>query len=89
VVKVGKAEKLLQRMRDSQAGWKPNDLDRLYRYYGFKVREGGKHCVFFHPKYPYLMATVKRSNNLGKGYIRDAIDLVDKLIKLEDEEDGH
>jgi len=70
------------------AGWKPQDLDGLYRYHGFKVREGGKHCIYWHPKYPFLIATVKRSNNLGKGYIRDAINLVDKLIKLEGKENG-
>lgn len=75
-------EKLLQRMRESLSGWKPQDLDRLYRYYGFNVKEGGKHRRYSHPKYPRLIATVKRGNKLDKAYIRDAIKLVDRLLEL-------
>ena len=85
---MSKGEKLLMRMRASKAGWSPQDLDRLYRHYGFSVREGGKHCVYFHSKYPFLMATVKRHTQLGKGYIQDAINLIDKLKVLEGAGDG-
>lgn len=82
---MNKAEKLLERMRASQAGWNPQDLEKLYRSFGFDVREGGKHIIYFHPKYPFLMATVKRSKELGKGYIRDAINLINKFKTLEGE----
>jgi len=79
---VASGEKLLQKMRESRSGWKPNDLDRLYRYFGFNVREGGKHRVYWHPEFPQLIATVKRGNKLDKAYIRDAVELIDRLLEL-------
>ena len=75
-------------MKESKAGWQFNDLDRLYRYYGFKVREGGKHCVYTHPKYPKLKATVTRSRSLAIGYIQCAIKQIEQLRELEKAEQG-
>jgi len=67
-------------MRQSPFGWSPEDLDKVYRYYGFTVREGGKHRVYTHPKAPELISTVKRGKRLAVGYIKDAIALIDKLL---------
>ena len=51
-------------------------------YYGFKVREGGKHCIYTHPEHPSLLATVTRSRSLPIGYIQHAIKIIDKLLEL-------
>ncbi len=85
---MGTGDKLLKRMRQSEGGWKPHDLDKLYRYFGFTVREGGKHRIYTHGQYPSLYATVKRGDRLGKGYIKDAIQLIDKLAQFEKKNEG-
>ena len=82
-------ERLLQRMRRSKAGWSCVDLDRLYRGLGFEMREGGKHRVYIHPKFPELRATVTRSRSLAKGYIDHALDLADRLEEMGAEHEKH
>ena len=77
------AEKLLARMRASQADWGRDDLKRLYLGFGFVLREGGNHMYFKHPKYPWILATVARHDPLGKGYVRDALKNIDKLKQME------
>lgn len=77
------AEKLLERMRASKAGWGEKDLETLYLGFGFQVREGSRHRFFYHPKYPQLYATVARHNSLAKGYIATAVKLVDQFKQLE------
>lgn len=81
-------EKLLSRMRESKAGWQFNDLDKLFRYYGFKVREGGKHCIYTNQKYPFLIATVTRNRSLAIGYVQHAIKLIDQILELENTAKG-
>jgi len=71
-------------MRQSSYGWSPQDLEKVYRYYGFVVREGGKHRIYTHPEAPNLIATVKRGKRLAVGYIKDAITLIDKLMILKE-----
>ena len=51
-----KAEKLLERMRKSKSGWSSQDLIRLYRGFGFEIRNGSSHDVITHPAYPYSPA---------------------------------
>lgn len=77
------AEKLLSRMRASKSGWGEKDLRSLYFGFGFQLREGGKHCFYFHPKYPQLYATVARHDPLAIGYVATAIKLIDQLKKME------
>jgi hypothetical protein len=85
-----KAEKLLQRMRQTLAGWGQDHFDTLYRGYGFECEEGSNHHLYFHPEYPELMATVGRHNKLHKGYASHAIETIDRLIELEKtKDDGH
>ncbi len=79
------AEKLLQRMKQSKAGWGQDDLDRLYRGFGFQVKEGHSHRIYFHSKHLGLRATVARHRKLPIGYIQTAIRLIDELSKLEGE----
>ena len=70
------AEKLYQRMRRTKAGWRPSDLDRLYRGFGFEVWQGAKHTLYIHPELPSLRATVTRSRSLPVGYIEHALELI-------------
>lgn len=76
-------DRLLDRMRRSKAGWTFADLERLYIGLGFKMREGGKHRLYIHSKFPQLRATVTRSRSLAKGYIEHTLDLAEKLSKME------
>lgn len=73
------AEKLLEKMRRTKTGWKFDDLCKLYEGFGFVKKEGGKHCLFKHPQYPSLRATVARHRVLKIGYIQDAIERIDQL----------
>ncbi len=73
------AEKLYQRMRRTKAGWRPSDLDRLYRGFGFEVVQGAKHTLYIHPEFPNLRATVTRSRSLAVGYIEYALQLIAAL----------
>jgi predicted RNA binding protein YcfA (HicA-like mRNA interferase family) len=77
------AEKLLSRMRASKSGWGEKDLESLYLGFGFQVREGSKHRIYSHPKYPQLYATVARHTSLAIGYVSTAVKLIDQLEKLE------
>lgn len=77
------AEKLLARMRESKSGWGFSDLDSLYVGFGFRKREGGKHTIYIHPKFPRLRATVARHRSLPVGYIEHAINLIDELNSFE------
>ncbi len=84
---MSKADKLLEKMRNSKAGWSADDLHTLYVGFGFDFREGGKHIIYIHPDFPELRATVARHRTIAVGYIQHAISLIDKLKKLK-EEDG-
>ncbi len=46
------AEKLLARMRQTKEGWGQDDLHTLYLGFGFNFREGAKHRVYIHSRYP-------------------------------------
>ena len=76
-------ERLLQRMRRSKSGWSADDLEKLYVGLGFECREGAKHRVYIHPKFPELRATVTRSRSLAKGYIDHALGIAQRLEQLE------
>lgn len=82
---MSKADKLLERMRNSKAGWSADDLHALYVGFGFDFREGGKHIIYIHPEFPELRATVARHSSLAIGYIQTAIRLIDSLKKLQGE----
>lgn len=73
------AEKLYRRMRRTKAGWKPSDLDRLYRGFGFEVVQGAKHTLYIHPEFSNLRATVTRSRSLPVGYVEHALRLIAEL----------
>lgn len=76
------AAKLRARMARSPGGWGSNDLDRLFRGFGFVMREGGKHRLYSHPTYPMLRATVPRGSPLATGHVESALKLLDRLDDL-------
>lgn len=78
-----KAEKLLERMRRSRAGWKRRDLDALYQGFNFVLNNGRKHDYYIHTDFPVLRDTVKRSRNASEYNVRNAIRLIDKLKELQ------
>ena len=76
-----RADKLLARLRRTAFGWGQDDLRRLYRAYGFEVREGARHLVVRHPDHHDLVTTVARHNELPPAYARTAVDLIDELLR--------
>jgi len=83
---VSKSRKLLQRMKNSSAGWKRSDLDRLYLSFGFIIDPGSRHDIAKHPDFPALRATLTRHTDIDKVYIKQAIALIEELQELEKEE---
>lgn len=74
------ANRLLDRMRRSKTGWTAADLHRLYTSFGFDFRQGGRHRLYVHPRYPDLRATVRRASGvLPAGYVSTALHLIDTL----------
>lgn len=80
------AEKLYERAKRTKAGWRLEELRRLYQGFGFDVEEGAKHIMFIHPKYTRLRATVTRKRTLAVGYIETAVELITALKSLEERE---
>lgn len=77
------AWKLLERMRASQAGWGEDDLETLYKGFGFSSREGN-HRVYYHTDYPELRpAPVGRHRQLARGYADTALKRVQHVIDAE------
>ena len=80
---MGDRERLLARMRATKAGWGQDDVHALLVDFGFECEQGAKHRLYSHPKYPELYMTVARHKSLAKGYISTAVRLVDRLKRLE------
>jgi len=75
-------------MRRSTAGWKYTDLVKLYEGLGFEIRHGARHDVIKHPLYPELRATLPRHTSVAKAYIAKALELVDRLKEIEQQEEA-
>ncbi len=81
-----KANKLLERMRQSKQGWRPHDLVTLYEGFGFIVTHGANHDIIKHPTYLQLRTTLPRHKAINQAYIELAIKLIDTLLALQAEE---
>jgi hypothetical protein len=83
-----KSSRLLQKARDSKAGWVRSDIDKLYKAFGFIILSGNKHDIVKHEANPSLRATLTRSSGeLHKDYIRHAVKMIEELLELEGERD--
>ncbi|MCM2303447.1 MAG: hypothetical protein NDJ72_02000 [Elusimicrobia bacterium] len=78
----GTAIKLRADMENNKSGWGQSDLDTLYTGYGFVLRQGGKHRMYYHPVFPELHASVSRQNDLPPGYAHSAMKLLVELERL-------
>jgi hypothetical protein len=82
-----KASKILEAMRQSTTKWKREDLVSLFEGYGFIIDTSRKrHDKVWHPKYPQLVTFLPRHKKIGQYLIREAVQLVDKLMVLESKE---
>lgn len=83
-----KARKLLERAKSTTAGWRTNDLVKLYESFGFEFREG-RDIVAIHPEYKELRASISRSSGeLANGYVRHAVKTIERLLELQGGCDG-
>ncbi len=82
---------LLERMRRTRSGWGEDDLDKLYRSFGFReiTRPRAPHRVYVHPDHPDLRATVARKKSLPKGYATTAVRIIDKLLERQKAKGGN
>lgn len=80
-----KAEKLLQKARQTKAGWSSDDLIKLYEGFGFEVRQAqGSHVFISHPKYEGLTALVAvHAKELAKAYVVKAVKNIEQVLELE------
>lgn len=78
----GTAVKLRADMENNKSGWGQDDLDTLYAGYGFALRQGGKHRMYYHPYFPQLHESVSRQNDLPPGYAQSALKLMRELERL-------
>ena len=83
-----RAEKILERMRQTKTGWRSKDFHTLYLGFGFIKKSGkGGHDVFIHPAYRYIRDTIpNHSRELSPAYARDAVRNIDHLLRLEEEQ---
>lgn len=85
-----KALRLLQRAKDSPHGWARNELDSLYKSFGFIIVNSTKHDIAKHPDLPKNeKATLTRSSGeIHPDYIRRAVELVEMVLSSRGENDG-
>lgn len=74
-----KAERLLQKARNSPTNWKRIELDGLYKAFNFIIENGSKHDIVKSNQYPDLRATLPRHNSVNKVYIKMAVELIDEM----------
>lgn len=84
-----KALKLLERLRRSKAGVKPEDVKKLYLAFGFIVEPKTRHDCATHPDFPELFGYIPRHKKLAVYVADQAIELVEKVIDLEQLKENH
>ncbi len=87
-----KAEKLLERMRNSKSGWTRSDLEALYVGFGFIIQNSsGPHDKVIYPEFPTLITALPRHRKLAIYIVNQAIVMIERLKVLEkarDEEEN-
>ena len=76
------AEKMLEKMRRTKAGWSQDDFSTLYEGFGFVKEEKTRHTAYTHPEMPLVVAIVGRHRSLAKGYADDAVKNIDALKRI-------
>lgn len=84
-----KQSRLLERARVSPGGWNRNEIDRLYKAFGFIIWSASNHDIAEHPVHKHLKATLTRSSgDIHRDYVTKAVELIDELKALEEQTDG-
>lgn len=85
-----KRRKLLERAKAAPGGWNRDDLIELYKEFGFYIEIGSKHDLAKHAKLlDGKKATITRSSgDLHPDYVRTAVDLIEKVLKSEEAQNG-
>lgn len=73
------AEKLLDRAKIGQSNWKRQEIDRLFKGFGFTIRSGRSHDIVSHPDHPDLRQTLPRHRKVKPVYVRNAVRLIEIL----------
>lgn len=81
-----KASKLLEKARRSRGDWKRNDLEALYKGYGFLIDHGAKHDIVYHEQYDDLVQTLPRHRKVQRAYVKKAVELIDRLLAMQEQE---
>jgi hypothetical protein len=76
----GAAQKLLEKMRSTSAGWGQKDFETLLTGFGFD-RKGKKHDIYVHKTFPDLRISIPRHNSVKQCYARDAVKMLDELTR--------
>jgi hypothetical protein len=78
-----KGLRLLQHAKNSPYGWRREELDKLYKQYGFIIENGKKHDIVRYPGIPDLITTLTRSSSeLHPDYVRYAVTMIETLLEL-------
>lgn len=77
-------DKLLEKIRNTKAGWSDREIFKLLSSFGFVSREK-KHTVYSHPEHEDLNLVVPRAKELKKVYPREVEKLIDRLRERSDE----
>ena len=77
-----KSLRMLQRAKDSPYGWTRNELDSLYKSFGFKIEIRKKHDIAKHIDLPSdEKGTLTRSSGeIHPDYVRRAVELIEMLL---------
>lgn len=76
-----------QGLSSASQGWRRDDLDTLYRGFGFVIESRRKYDIVKHPEHPDIRTTLPALRSvLYKGCINEAIQNIEELIRLEREE---
>ena len=84
-----KALRLLDRLRRSKAGAKPEDIKAIYLAFGFIIESRTRHDCVTHPNYPALFGTIPRHRKMANYIAKQAIELAETVIRLEQEKENH
>lgn len=78
------SEKLFEKAKKTQSGWKRQEIDRLYEGFGFIIRQGSSHDIVSHPDYPHLRQTLPRQRKIKPVYVRQAVKLIITLLNQQE-----
>lgn len=78
----------LQRAKHSPSGWTRNELDSLYKSFGFRIVNRTRHDIAKHDDLPQdEKATLTRSSGeIHPDYVRRAVDLIEMILSKKEYE---